>query len=180
MLFVLCLIVVSSHTDQKSVLASVERELASKKKGESDVLKATQSDLKEARKQVNNVPNQLIGKKRVAHQGHQNQMELNKQRQTMTVVSHAAKLGTAAQTKAESLAQSQLQKANQFTIYSTNIAGMCGIGSGGMQMPVNGMGGMMNGMFGNGMMNGMGGNGGFNPYHGMANQMYSGGMRKFA
>ena len=93
-------------------------------------------------------------------------VELNKQRQTMTVVSHAAKLGTAAQTKAESLAQSQLQKANQFTIYSTNIAGMCGIGSGGMQMPVNGMGGMMNGMFGNGMMNGMGGNCGFYPLPG--------------
>ncbi len=42
----------------------------------------------------------------------------------------------------------------------------------------NGGNGMMNGMWGNGM-NGMGGNGGFNPYQGMANQMYSRGMRKF-
>ena len=107
-------------------------------------------------------------------------MELNEQRQTMTVVSHAAKLGTAAQTKVESLAQSQLQKANQFTMYSTNIAGMDGMGSGGMQMPVNGMGGMKNGMFDNGMMHGMGGNCGFNPYLGMANQMYGGGMHTFA
>jgi hypothetical protein len=61
----------SSHTDQKSVLASVKRELASKKKEESDVLKATLSDLKEACKQVNNLTNQLIREKRVA-QGHQN------------------------------------------------------------------------------------------------------------
>jgi hypothetical protein len=38
---------------------------------------------------------------------------------------------------------------------------------------------MMNGMWANGMMNGMGGNGGFNPFKGMANQMYSGGMGKF-
>ena len=81
------------------------------KKEESDVLTPTLSDLKEARKQVNNLTNQLIGEKQVA-QGHHNQITLNEQRQTMTVVSHAAKLGTAAQTKAESLAQSQLQKAN--------------------------------------------------------------------
>ena len=104
----------------------------------------------------------------------------------MNVVSHAAKLGSVAQTKAESLAQSQLQKAQQFTMYSTNICGMRGMGSGGMQVPhismMNGMGGngMMNGMWGNGMMNGMGGNGGFNPYQGIVDQMYGGGMCKFA
>ena len=51
-------------------------------------------------------------------------------------------------------------------MYSTNIAGMRGMGSGGMQVPMNGMGGMMNGMFGNGMMNGMGGNCGFYPLPG--------------
>ncbi len=71
-------------------------------------------------------------------------------------------------------------------MYSTNICGMRGMGSGDMQVPhmsmKNGMGGngMMNGMWGNGMMNGMGGNGGFNPYQGIVNQMYGGGMRKFA
>ncbi len=80
-------------------------------------------------------------------------------------------------------------------MYSTNIGGMRGMASGGMQVPhmsmMNGIGGngMMNGMWGNGMMNGMGENGmmngmggncGFNSYQGMANQMYGGGMRKFA
>jgi hypothetical protein len=146
--FALRLTVIPSLTDQKSALASVERELASKKKEESDVVKVTQLELKEAHKQVNNLTNQLIGEKHVA-QGHQNQMELSEQRQTMTVVYHAAKLETVAQTKAESLAQSQLQKAQQFTMYSTNIGGMCGMGSGGMQVPHMSM---MNGM---GMMNGM-------------------------
>ncbi len=54
-----------------------------------------------------------------------------------------------------------------------------------MQVPhmsmMNGMrgNGKMNGMWGNGMMNGMGGNGGFNPYQGIVDQMYGGGMRKF-
>ncbi len=109
------------------------------------MVKVTQLELKEARKQVNNLTNQLIGEKRVA-QGHQNQMELNEQRQTMNVVSHAAKLGSVAQTKAESLAQSQLQKAQQFTMYSTNIGGMRRMASGGMQVPHMSM---MNGIGGN-------------------------------
>jgi hypothetical protein len=73
-------------------LASVERDL--------DTLKAVQIDLKEACKQVNNLINQLIGDKRIA-QGHQNQMEPNEPRQPMNVVSHAAKLGTIVQNKAE-------------------------------------------------------------------------------
>jgi hypothetical protein len=109
-------------------------------------------------------------------------MELNEQKQTMDILPHAAKLGTVAQTKAKSLAQSQLQKMNQFTMYSTNIGGMHGMGSGGMQVPhmlmMNGMGGnrMMNRMWGKRMMNGMGGSGGFKPFQGMANQMYNGGM----
>ena len=111
----------------------------------------------------------------------QNQMEINKQRQVMNVVSHAAKLGTAAQTKAEMLAQSQLQKAQQFTMYSLNIGmremGM-GMGSGGMQVPhgmLNTMIGKANGMMPNhysnlwGMMNGLGeDNGNFIPFQGMA------------
>ncbi len=124
------------------------------------MVKVIQLELKEARKQVNNLTNQLIGEKRVA-QGHQNQMELNEQRQKMNVVSHAAK-GSIAQTKAELLAQSQLQKAQQFTMYSTNIGGMRGMASGGMQVPhmsmMSGIGGngMMNGMWGNRRMNGMG------------------------
>ncbi len=104
-----------------------------KKKEESEALKACQSELKECRKQVSNLTNQLIGEKRTA-QGHINQMELNEQRQTMNVVTHAAKLGTETQTKAEMLAQSQLQKAQQFTTYSRGIAGM-GMGSGGVQVP---------------------------------------------
>jgi hypothetical protein len=54
-------------------------------------LKAVQLDLIEARKQVNNLTNQFIGDTRIA-QGHQNQMKLNEQRQTMNIVSHAAKL----------------------------------------------------------------------------------------
>jgi hypothetical protein len=71
-------------------------------------------------------------------------------------------------------------------MYSTNIGGMRRMGSGGMQVPhmsmMNGIGGngMVNGMWGNRMTNGMGGNGGFNPFQGMANQMYSGGVGKFA
>jgi hypothetical protein len=58
-------------------------------------------------------------------------MQLDEQRQMMNIVSHAAKLGTVTQTKAELLAQSQLQKANQFTMYG----GMRGMGSGGMSLP---------------------------------------------
>ncbi len=147
----------------------------SKKKEENDALKVAQSELKEARKQVNNLTNQLIGEKKV-EQGHLNQMALNEQRQIMNVVPHAAKLGTVTQTKAELLVQSQLQKAQQFTMYSTNIGGMQGIGSGGVQVPhmamMNAMGGnnrMMNDSMSWGMMNGMGGgNGGFNPFQGMA------------
>jgi len=77
------------------------------------------------------------------------------------------------------LAQSQLQKAQQFQMYSSNI-GMreMGMGSGGMQVPhgmLNTMIGNTNGMMPNhysnqwGMMNGMGGgNGVFNPFQGMA------------
>jgi hypothetical protein len=75
----------------------------SKKKEEKDALKVVQSELKEAWKQVNNLMNQLIGEKKV-EQGHLNQMVLNKQHQTMNVVSNAAKLGTVTQTKAELLA----------------------------------------------------------------------------
>ncbi len=127
-------IIPSLTTDQKSALASVERELALKKKEDSEALKAAQLDLKEAHKQVNNLTNQLIEDKCIV-QGHQNQMELNEQRQTMNVVFHAAKLGTIVQTKAELLTQSQLQNANQFTMDSTNIGGMRGMGSGGMQVP---------------------------------------------
>ena len=168
----------ASLSDQKSVLASVQMDLASRKKEESDALKVVQSELIEARKQVTNLTNQLIGERK-AERGHQNEMELNEQRQVMNVVSHAAKLGTAAQTKAEMLAQSQLQKAQQFQMYSSNI-GMreMGMGSGGMQVPhgmFNTMIGNTNGMMPNhysnqwGMMNGMGGgNGGFNPFQGMA------------
>ncbi len=119
--------------------------------------------MKEVRKQVNNLTNQLVGEKKV-EQGHLNQMALNKQSQTMNVVSHAAKLGTVTQTKAELLMQSQLQKAQQFMMYSTNICGMRGIGNGGVQVPhmaiMNAMGGnnrMMNDSMSWGMMNGMGG-----------------------
>jgi hypothetical protein len=133
-----------------------------KKKEESNALKVAQSELKEARKQVNNLMIQLIGEKKV-EQGHLNQMALNEQCQTMNVISHAAKLGTTTQTKAELLAQSQLQKAQQFTMYSTNIGGMHGIGSGGVQVShmamMNAMGGnngMMNNSMSWGMMNGMG------------------------
>jgi hypothetical protein len=87
-------------------------------------------------------------------------MELNKQRNTMNVMSQAAKLGNAAQTKVESLAQSQMLKTQQYTMYSANFGGMHGIGSGGMQVPQISMIGMM-------------GDGGFNPFNqGMiANQM---------
>jgi hypothetical protein len=155
------------------------------KKEDNDASKVAQSELKEAWKQVNNLTNQMIGVKKV-EQGHLNQMVLNEQRQTMNVVSHAAKLGgtshaaklgrTIAQTKAELLAQSQLQKAQQFRMYSANIGGMHGIGSGGVQVPhmamMNAMGGnngMMNNSMSSGMMNGLrGGNGGFNPFQGMA------------
>jgi hypothetical protein len=52
---------------------------------------------------------------------------------------------------AELLVQSQLQKAQQFTMYFTNIGGMRRIGSGGVQVPHMAM---MNAMGGNnGMMN---------------------------
>jgi hypothetical protein len=168
----------ASLSDQKSVLASVQMDLASRKKEESDALKVVQSELIEAQKQVTNLTNQLIGEKKT-ERGHQNEMELNEQCKVMNVVSHAAKLGTTAQTKAEMLAQSQLQKAQQFQMYSSNI-GMreMGMGSGGMQVPhrmLNTMIGNTNGMMPNhysnqwGMMNGMGGgNGVFNPFQGMA------------
>ena len=61
-------------------------------------------------------------------------------------------------------------------MYFTNIGGMQGIGSGGVQVPhmvmMNAMGGnngMMNDSMSWGMMNGMGGgNGGYNPIQGMA------------
>ena len=48
----------------------------SKKKEENDASKVAQSELKEARKQVNNLMNQLIGEKKV-EQGHLTQMALN-------------------------------------------------------------------------------------------------------
>jgi hypothetical protein len=91
------------------VLASVERELASKKKVESDALTTVQLDLKEARKQVSNLTNQLIGGTCIA-QGHQNQMELNEQRQTTNAISHAAKLGTIVHTKADLLLRANCRK----------------------------------------------------------------------
>ncbi len=175
-----------SLLDQKSVLDSYKREIALKEKKESDALKVFQADLKEVRKQISNLTNQLIGEKHVV-QGHMNQMELNEQCQTMNIVSHVAKLGTTMQTKAELLAQSQLEKAMQFTMYSTNVGGgMRGIGSGGVQVPhmaiMNAMGGnngMMNDMLGIGMINGMGGgNCGFNSFQGMTNLNYGGGMGK--
>ena len=50
-------------------------------------------ELKEARKQIANLTNQLIGDNRMA-QGHHNQMELNAQKQTMSLMTHTAKLGT--------------------------------------------------------------------------------------
>ncbi len=71
----------------------------------------------------------------------------------MNVLSHAAKLGNVAQTKAELLAQSQLLKAQQFGVNSANVGGMMrGMGSGGMQLPQMSMMGMM-------------GNGGINPFN---------------
>lgn len=179
-------------------MASYEKEIASKKKEESETLKACNSELKDCRKQISNLTNQLIGEKRTA-QGHINQMELNEQRQTMNVATHAAKLGTATQTKAEMLAQSQLQKAQQFTTYSRGIAGM-GMGSGGVQAPhmamMNALGGssgmmhdiwgsvgMMHGMVGAGNasafgMGGVGNTGAFNSFQQGMN--YAGGMGKSA
>jgi len=91
--FACCLKVSPSLTGKKSVLASFQRDLASKKREASDALKAVQMELKEARKQIANLTNQLIGDNRMA-QGHHNQMELNAQKQTMSLMTHTAKLGT--------------------------------------------------------------------------------------
>jgi hypothetical protein len=92
-------------TGQKSLLATFERDLASKKKEEGAVLKAESAELKELRKQVATLTASYIAEKCMV-QEHQCNMELNKQRNMMNVMSHAAKLGNVAQTKAESLAQS--------------------------------------------------------------------------
>ena len=147
------------------MLASVERDLALKKKEESALLKSESTELKELRKQVATYTASYLAEKCTA-QEHQQKMELNEQRNTMNVISHATKLGNVAQTKAESLAQGQLQKAQQYSMYSANVGGMRGMGSGGMQVPQMSMMGMM-------------GNGGFLPFNqGMiANQMMMPGMQ---
>ncbi len=97
----------SACTGQKSILASVEKDFASKKKEEDAVLKAESTKLKELRKQVATLTASYIAKKCMA-QEHWFQMELNKQRNAMNIMSHAAKLGNVVQTKAELLAQNQM------------------------------------------------------------------------
>ena len=92
------------------MLASVERDLALKTKEEGALLKSESTELKELRKQVATYTALYLAEKRTA-QEHQQKMELNKQRNTMKAIYHATKLGNAAQTKVELLAQGHLQKA---------------------------------------------------------------------
>lgn len=154
-----------ARAEQKSVLASVERDLALKKKEEGALLKSESTELKELRKRVATFTASIIDEKHTALE-HMCKVELNEQRNKMNVISHAAKLGNIAQTKAESLAQGQLKKAQQYSMYSANVGGMRVMGSGGMQVPQMSMIAMM-------------GNGGFLPFNqGMiANQMMMPGMQ---